>query len=1127
MQQILIRGIKLTLLAFPSRESKTENHNLAKNKSRPSLSIHQRFAYHDQAYMRFLSVAERELRAAARRRGLYRLRWLTAAAFFVLLLWLSWVFDLFQNRGAGREVFQAFSVVTFVYCLFVGATGTADCLSREKREGTLGLLFLTNLNSAEIVAGKLCSHALAAFYSLLAIFPILALPVLIGGVTLGHFWRTVLALLSALFFAIAAGFVASAVCVRQFPAIALATGLSIVFGMALLGAAEAMRRFGFPVSVTEIMASFSPLHTLFSANDSVRAFNWSQFWISLAAVSGMSWTWLALVAWRIGRTWRERPKAARTWGRFGFGERFRERGRASRVALRRRFLEINPFFWLAGRQRVSAPVFMLLTVILVCITVTVTAPFFGRVIGAGAMSPVVGHLFAWFWTGLALHALVLYYGATVASQRLAEDKQTGALELILSTPATERSISRGLWLAYGRRMFFPALIAVLVHLYFLWLCATAFVLEPPDKLPPGTTPGQLLWCALLDQPINGFRLDWVIGFLLRMAMLALVVFSTTWFAAGWVGRWLGLRMKHPGFAPLATVTLVVVPPVLLFSFICFLCDLWNVDRMPERQFLPVMMWIAFGIGVGHCLLLSAWAAARLRHDFRTTVTSRFQPPSLRRWWRPNPRTLLRFAAKAAVLALALVLIGLLLYGYQNHQGKRRWAAFQQQIKQQGESLELNPILPNPVPEAQNFAQTTAFQNFANRKSANKSAGGLIAKLGPHAVVYPNIGPANNAVTPWMTQGFVNFNTQLAWIVPKFKPGATKDRTNGALALWEGLKPLEEDLAAVASAARSPFFQATASRRADAVYQSNLKELVAMEQLHFLFQLRAGALLALDRPNEAGEDLLTSLRLAQLARQSPDVKSSIRIPVLLARSLQPIWEGIVEHRWRESQLAAFQTELARFNLLSDHTNAIRRVVLAHIETWRAISDAEKTARSVPQGGGVYVHRQEWAWQPRTWWYDNCIQLYEAGRNAVKRVDVAAGRMTSDVNWSDLRGLPLDGVASQLFQQGPWWGANPTAVSFTQTAVNQAIVACALERYRLAHSDYPETLDQLLPGYLDHIPPDIGRGRPMIYQRIDKESYILRGAGANGIIDQAKTPSDDWLWSFPSATNAAPGAATRGK
>ena len=37
--------------------------------------------------MRFLTVAERELRAAARRKGTYVIRWVTAAGFFLLLIW--------------------------------------------------------------------------------------------------------------------------------------------------------------------------------------------------------------------------------------------------------------------------------------------------------------------------------------------------------------------------------------------------------------------------------------------------------------------------------------------------------------------------------------------------------------------------------------------------------------------------------------------------------------------------------------------------------------------------------------------------------------------------------------------------------------------------------------------------------------------------------------------------------------------------------------------------------------------------------------------------------------------------------------------------------------------------------
>ena len=177
--------------------------------------------------MRFLSVADRELRSAARQKATYRTRWLTAALFFGLLVWLLWAFDGFTNRRAAPQIFKVFSVLTFLYCLFLGTARTADCISVERREGTLGLLFLTNLNSAEIIAGKLCSTALASVYGLMAIFPMLALPLLMGGITFGHFARTVLGLLNGILFALAAGFLASVVCKRQFTAIALAMGLTI------------------------------------------------------------------------------------------------------------------------------------------------------------------------------------------------------------------------------------------------------------------------------------------------------------------------------------------------------------------------------------------------------------------------------------------------------------------------------------------------------------------------------------------------------------------------------------------------------------------------------------------------------------------------------------------------------------------------------------------------------------------------------------------------------------------------------------------------------------------------------------------------------------------------------------
>ena len=1065
--------------------------------------------------MRFLTVAERELRAAARQKRTYRLRWIAATGTFTLLLWLGWVFDVFANRGAGPTVFRVCSVAIFLSCLFIGAAETADCLSREKREGTLGLLFLTNLNSAEIVAGKLCSNALALIYPLLAVFPMLAFPVLIGGITFGHFWRTVLALADSVFFAIAAGFVASAVSVRQFPALAVAIGLALFFGVGLSGLAAAMRSFGCPASVADTVAAFCPLRTLIAAGNSPRLL--SDYWFSLAAVAGTSWICLALVAWRVGRTWRDRAKGAGLWKRFGWGGSFRNRDSASRAAFRRRLLKINPLFWLAGRQRVSAPVFMALTVALTCITVGLTAPYFGRVIPAGTIGPVVGNLFAWLWAGLAIHALVLYYGATVASQRLAEDKQTGALELILSTPTSEATISRGLWMAYGRRMLFPVLVALLVHFFFIWQCLTLAVLEPPGKLPPQITPWQLLGSALFNTPRDGLQLEWEFAFMLRILLLVLVVLTSNWLMLGWVGRWLGLRMRRPGFAPIASVALALVPPTLLFSLVCYLSDRWHLTRMPDRQFLPLMMWIGFGIWLGNCLLLSAWAATRLRRDFRATVTSRYEPPALRHWWNPSRRALLRFGAAATAFGLVVPLTVLLFYAYQTWQGQRRWAAFQKDLKQRGESIELSAVMPGPVPAARNFARAPAFQNLLGGKPAANSAAQLLARF-PNSLVQRSAG--NNAPAPWTEQGFEDFAEALKWIVPETKPERGEDRKASASALSHGLKRLQEEMAAVtAAAAQLDSFQVTTNRQASAVFESSSTELLTLQRLHFVFQLRASALLALDREIEAGQDVLTSLRLAQLARQSPDASSSLRVQLMLARSLQPVWEGMAQRRWSEPQLAAFQKELARFDLLSDHTNAIRRIVLAHIETWRAIPDANTPPRSVPQAGGGYVYQRQWAWQPRTWWYDNSLQIYRAGQNAIARVDAAAGRVLDDADWSDLNGLPLDGAANQVLQQFAWWGRDPALVAFAQTAVNQAAIACALERYRLAHGGYPLTLDQLMPAYLDGIPRDISRGRPMSYQLEDLDNYTLRGAGPDGIVDYGKGTSDDWLWSLKARTNSA--------
>ena len=91
------------------------------------------------------------------------------------------------------------------YCLAYGRRSTADCLSQEKREGTLGLLFLTDLKGHDVVLGKLVATSVRGFYGLLAVFPVLAVPLLLGGTTSGEFWRVVLVLMDTFLFSLAIG----------------------------------------------------------------------------------------------------------------------------------------------------------------------------------------------------------------------------------------------------------------------------------------------------------------------------------------------------------------------------------------------------------------------------------------------------------------------------------------------------------------------------------------------------------------------------------------------------------------------------------------------------------------------------------------------------------------------------------------------------------------------------------------------------------------------------------------------------------------------------------------------------------------------------------------------------------
>ena len=177
--------------------------------------------------MTVLPVIARELRASARQPFTYYLRvvGVTVLLLASLLFGLHFGFE----PALGRPLFGALHGTLFSAIWLLVPLLTADCISRERREGTLGLLFLTPLTGTDIVVAKGLVHGLRAITLWLAVLPVLTVPFLMGGVSWSQAALSALVNANAICWALAAGLLASAWSKAWLRALLVATLLACVF----------------------------------------------------------------------------------------------------------------------------------------------------------------------------------------------------------------------------------------------------------------------------------------------------------------------------------------------------------------------------------------------------------------------------------------------------------------------------------------------------------------------------------------------------------------------------------------------------------------------------------------------------------------------------------------------------------------------------------------------------------------------------------------------------------------------------------------------------------------------------------------------------------------------------------
>ncbi len=567
--------------------------------------------------MTFLPIVARELRVTARRRRTYWTRFAVAA---IALAFSGWSFLFFSSMGvatlAGKMLFGSLAALAWVYAVIGGVFKTADALSEEKREGTLGLLFLTDLKGYDVVLGKIIAASVNWFFGLFAIFPILALSLLIGGVAPGEFWRKILALANLLFYSLALGMFVSSFMRSE----RRAAGLTIFLLVVLLYAPSRLSEWHqkstgalSPSPWLVLPAVMSPGHY---ADDTLYRRDAKFYWQSLGVTHGTGWLFLLLASVIVPHTWQQHAgKVSRlqeVTEQFAFG-----RNAARRRRFRQRALDINPFYWVASRARGN---WLGVMIVLAAVMALYALNFWKR-------TSIWDSVWDFLWPAFWLQAILKIWIAFEACRRFVDDRRSGALEVILSTPLTPREIIRGQWRALGRQFG----LAVGCVLFADFVLAFGGCMLPPQTRTSGALSDKFLFLSMLTA--------------------AVLVFLADIAALGWLSMWRGMKARHSYTATLWTLTQLLVGPWVLFyagmtAFIMLIFmpkvirgnaattgKLWN-EWMP---FILTVLWFMMSMTIA---ILSAWWARRcLLRNFRYQATASYQPPKLLFPRRAKPGTL--------------------------------------------------------------------------------------------------------------------------------------------------------------------------------------------------------------------------------------------------------------------------------------------------------------------------------------------------------------------------------------------------------------------------------------------------------------------------------------------------------
>jgi hypothetical protein len=547
-----------------------------------------------------------------------------------------------------------------------------------------------------------------------------------------------------------------------------------------------------------------------------------------------------------------------------------------------------------------------------------------------------------------------------------------------------------------------------------------------------------------------------------------------------------------------------------------------------------------------------------------------------RWlccWRNFKRFLFCLASFATLIAL--------FYAEEDWRGRHDWEKFKREWEAKGERFDWQSILPPPVPDDQNFAFSPVwiaedkyvFQNTIERAKAwygDRIYSNEVAKIFPllpvstSTVVGTNMwsfpsSPGNSGnwtssrfsdLKPWQLyyRNLGKTNPAAGIIIA---PQAQSPAQDVLLALGK-FDPVIEQLRQDSARPDSRFPIGYDMQPPAAIL---LPHLAAEKRYAQVLQLRALAELQNGESEKALADVKLMLRLVDASRTEPFLISHLVRIAILQIALQSVWEGLAEHKWSDAQLADLEVELAKLDFLADYQFTIRgerNLVIANIDFFRHPTQSPEFKRprlyfiapffylmqelynlSGPGGdenSPIGFQMLVLGFGPSGWLDQNELRIARFETKwylpvvdpEAQTISSAKIRAAGNALDEELRHRTPENLLETLFM--PALGGGARKFAYAQSSVNLARAAIALERYRLAHGEFPESLDALAPKFIAQVPHDVIGGQPLKYRRTDDGLFVMYSVGWNetddggvvGLTTDGKNTDylkGDWVWRYP--------------